>query len=54
MLQFYQQNPAAVAQIRAPLFEEQVVDYILERAEVTDSKVAKEELMKEPEGEAGD
>lgn len=51
VLQFYQQNPQAVAQIRAPLFEEQVVDYILERAEVTDKAVSKEELMKDPEGD---
>ncbi|MEX0643862.1 MAG: trigger factor [Parvularculaceae bacterium] len=51
VLQYYQQNPAAIAQIRAPLFEEQVVDYILERAKVTDKKVSKEDLMKDPEGE---
>ena len=51
VLQFYQQNPQAVAQVRAPLFEEQVVDYILERAEVTDKEVSKEDLMKDPEGE---
>ncbi len=51
ILQFYQQNPGAVAQIRAPLFEEKVVDYILERAEVTEKKVSKEELMEDPEGE---
>ena len=51
VLQFYQQNPAAIAQIRAPLFEEQVVDYILERAKVTDKKVSKEDLLKDPEGE---
>ncbi len=51
VLQFYQQNPAAIAQIRAPLFEEKVVDYILERAEVTDKTVSKEDLLKDPEGE---
>jgi len=51
ILQFYQQNPGAIAQIRAPLFEEKVVDYILERAEVTEKKVSKEELMEDPEGE---
>lgn len=51
VLQFYQRNPQAIAQIRAPLFEERVVDYILERAEVKDQKVSKEELLKDPEGE---
>lgn len=48
VLKFYQQNPGAVAQIRAPLFEEKVVDHIVARAVVTDKKVSKEELMKEP------
>jgi trigger factor len=51
VLKFYQQNPNAVAQIRAPLFEEQVVDYIIERAKVTDKKVTKDDLMKDPEGD---
>lgn len=51
VLKFYQQNPGAIAQIRAPLFEEKVVDYILELADVTEKKVSKDELLKEPEGE---
>ncbi|MEQ1930192.1 MAG: trigger factor [Parvularculaceae bacterium] len=52
ILKFYQQNPQAVAQIRAPLFEEKVVDHIVEKASVTDRRVSKEDLMKEPDGEA--
>ncbi|MEL7488828.1 MAG: trigger factor, partial [Pseudomonadota bacterium] len=51
ILEFYQRNPAAIAQVRAPLFEEKVVDYILERATVTEKMVSKEELMKDPEGD---
>ncbi|MEO1136891.1 MAG: trigger factor [Pseudomonadota bacterium] len=51
VLKFYQQNPGAIQQIRAPLFEEKVVDYIIERAEVSDKTVSKEKLMEEPEGE---
>jgi trigger factor len=51
ILKFYQQNPSAVAQIRAPLFEERVVDFILEKADVADKEVSKEELMKDPDGE---
>lgn len=51
VLEFYQKNPAAMQQLRAPLFEEKVVDYILERAEVTEKKVSKEKLMEDPEGE---
>lgn len=50
VLQFYQQNPNAIAQIRAPLFEEQVVDFILERATVADVSVTKEALLKDPDG----
>jgi trigger factor len=52
VLKFYQQSPHAVAQIRAPLFEEQVVDYIFERASVSERKVSRDDLLKEPEGEA--
>ena len=54
VLKFYQQNPGAIQQIRAPLFEEKVVDYIIERAEVTDKTVSKDKLMEEPEGEFGE
>jgi trigger factor len=51
VLKFYQQNPNAVAQIRAPLFEERVVDFILEKSDIEDRKVSKEDLMKDPDGE---
>jgi len=47
------QNPNAQAQIRAPLFEDKVVDLIVEKAKVKDKKVSKDDLMKEedlPEG----
>jgi trigger factor len=46
-------NPNAQAQLRAPIFEEKVVDLILSRAAVTDKAVSKDELMAEddlPEG----
>ncbi len=51
VLKFYQQNPGALQQIRAPLFEEKVVDYIIERATVTDKTVSKDKLMEEPDGD---
>jgi trigger factor len=51
ILQFYQNNPAAVQQLRAPLFEERVVDYIFERAELKDETVSKEKLTADPEGD---
>jgi trigger factor len=50
------QNPSAQAQIRAPLFEDKVVDLIVEKAKVKDKKVSKDDLMKEedlPEGYGG-
>ena len=53
VLEFYRSNPGAMAQIRAPLFEEKVVDYILELAKVTDKTVTKDELMQDPEGDLG-
>jgi trigger factor len=42
---YYQQNPQAMAQLRAPLFEDKVIDYILELAEVKEIKVSREELF---------
>lgn len=42
--EFYQKNPQALAEIRAPLYEEKVVDYILELAHIDEKKVSREEL----------
>ena len=53
---FFRNNPAASAQLRAPIYEEKVVDLILERAKVEDTPVSKDELFKEdemPEGYGG-
>jgi trigger factor len=44
---FLRQNPSAQAQIRAPIFEEKVVDLIVSKAQVEDEKVSREELLKE-------
>ena len=46
---YYRQNPQAVAGLRAPIFEEKVVDFLLELAAVTENKVPREELYKEDE-----
>ena len=43
---YFRQNPQAVAGVRAPIFEEKVVDFIVELASVTDKKVTREELFK--------
>jgi trigger factor len=49
---YYRQNPPAVAALRAPIFEEKVVDFLLELAQVTEKKVSREELFKEEDEEA--
>jgi trigger factor len=43
----YRKNPNAVAALRAPIFEDKVIDFILELAKVTEKKVSREELYKE-------
>jgi len=45
-LEFIQQNPQAQQQLRAPIFEDKVVDHIVEGAKVADKSVTKEELEK--------
>jgi len=46
---YYSKNPGAVSAIRAPIFEEKVVDFLLELASVTDKPIAREELLKDDE-----
>jgi trigger factor len=46
---YYRQNPEALAALRAPIFEEKVVDFLLELADVTSKPMTKEELLKEAE-----
>jgi len=49
---FYTKNPNALASVRAPIFEEKVVDFLVELAGVTEKPVTKEELYKEDEASA--
>jgi trigger factor len=49
--EYYQKNPAAVAGIRAPIFEEKVVDFLVELAAVTEKQVSREDLLKDDEDE---
>jgi trigger factor len=44
--EYYRKNPSALAEIRAPLFEEKVVDYVVSQVKLTDKKVLKDELFK--------
>ncbi|MFC3713545.1 trigger factor [Sphingoaurantiacus capsulatus] len=43
-VKFFQENAMASAQLRAPLYEEKVVDFLLEKADLTERKVSREEL----------
>jgi trigger factor len=49
---FYRSNPQALAQLRAPIYEDKVVDFILELAKVTEKKVSKEDLYKDEDEKA--
>ena len=49
--EFYRKTPEAVAQLRAPIFEDKVVDFILELATVTEKPVSKEELYKDDDAD---
>ena len=46
---YYEKTPGALAELRAPIFEDKVVDFILERAKPVEKKVSKEELFEKPE-----
>lgn len=48
----FRNNPGALANIRAPLFEEKVVDHLMTEVKVTDQKVSRDELMADDEDEA--
>jgi len=47
--EYYRKNPQALASVRAPIYEEKVVDFVLELAKVEEKKVSREELFKEDE-----
>ena len=49
--EYYRKTPAAVAAIRAPIFEEKVVDFLIELATVTEKQVSREDLLKDEEDE---
>jgi len=46
VFEYYKNNQQALASLRAPIYEEKVVDFMLELAKVTDKTVTKEELEK--------
>lgn len=48
---YYRSNANALAQLRAPIYEDKVVDFILELANVTEKKVSREDLFKDDDAE---
>ena len=46
VVEFYRNNPEALASLRAPIFEDKVVDFITEMATVVDKTVSLEDLLK--------
>jgi trigger factor len=51
VIDYYQKTPQAMIQLRAPLYEDKVVDFILDQAEVNERKVSVEEFTKEMSGD---
>ena len=54
VLDYYRKNPEAVSYLRAPIFEEKVVDYIVELAKPAERKVSPQELLAMTEADEGD
>ena len=52
VVEFFKNNQGALEQLRAPLFEDKVCDFIFAQAQVTEQPVTVEELMKDPDEEA--
>jgi trigger factor len=50
--EYYQKNPQAKAELRAPIFEEKVVDHVLSQVKVVEEPVSKEKLFSDDEDEA--
>lgn len=51
VFEYYKSNPQALAALRGPLYEDKVIDFVLELAEITDVPVPKEELLAPDEDE---
>ncbi|MDD3183395.1 MAG: trigger factor [Alphaproteobacteria bacterium] len=49
VFEYYTKTRGAVEQLRAPILEEKVVDFILEKAKITEKKIDAEKLLKMPE-----
>ena len=53
VFEYYQKNPQALESLRAPIFEEKVVDFIFGKVKVTDQEISLDKLMRDPDEEGG-
>ena len=49
IFEIYRNNPDALAQLRAPIFEDKVVDFLCGQVKITDKQVSREDLFKDPD-----
>jgi trigger factor len=49
VMEFFRKNPQAADNLRGPIYEDKVIDFILELAKVEEKVVSPEELSAEPE-----
>jgi trigger factor len=54
VLDFYRQNPEASGNLRAPIFEDKVIDFIVELAKVRERKINPQELLSLPDPDASE
>jgi trigger factor len=52
VLEYFRRSPQAIEQLRAPLYEDKVVDFVLQMASVTEQTVPVEELLRDPDDDA--
>ena len=52
VMEFFRKNPEASESLRGPIFEDKVVDYILDQATVSEREVTPEELASDPDADA--
>lgn len=51
IMEYFQKNPEASQELQAPIYEDKVIDFVIEMATVTDRDVSPEELMRDPDAE---
>ena len=51
---YFEKTPGAIGQLRAPIFEEKVVDFLVSKASITDKEVTREELAAPLDGDEAD